>query len=166
MKTLVTVDNEIQQKLNSFFSDYKEKLLELQTKQWLEEDNFEKSNTYLKLAKYWALALNSLLMYVDRNLFTQEILFSTYNYDKLKDCAGCEQISYDRIIKHFIEYPLIGKGIETLGIECTFEVEPENLPKFSQCFSSTNSSNCSSSFLNNLNETCTLKFTNIAYGCD
>ena len=120
--------NEISEILLSILQAESEYIMNLQIGQWNEEDNFEISEKNLyTLNKYYAGHLIALLIKLDSSTMGQKDLFIKYYYDKLKECLGCEKISFDKILSYYYQYGNYNGGIENMQIECNFEVEPEEL---------------------------------------
>lgn len=125
---LVVVINDISEVLLLFLQAESETIMELQQAFWNEEDNFETSekNLYI-LNRYYAGHLIALLMRLDSENLNRTDLFAKYYYDKIKECLGCEKISFDKILSYYYQYGNYNGGVENMQIECNFEVEPEEV---------------------------------------
>lgn len=124
---------------------------------WNQEDNQETSKHQYHLLKFHAASILAVLIKLDAANYSKEELLLKYDYARIKHCLGCVGISFDKILEDIFDVGEITEGIEAMGIECNFEVEPNELSeKLCLCCSTASSSCINISIYLNLNS-CKLK---------
>jgi hypothetical protein len=120
--------NESEQNVSDFFSLYKEDILKIFSKLWKEEDRIEESdkiynlNQYLYVYLYCMLIKNEYLLGVNTDW---NYYITKYKINEKRKLFACNGISLDNVLKVF-SLPVInnGFGIENLGVENSFTIEP------------------------------------------
>lgn len=117
--------------INQFWLLYRSDIMVLNKKWFKEEDIKEKSLIQYNVMQYYNSLYYVTLIYfeVQRNIHTEWSWYEdNFKIEKFRRCLGCHSIDLDKVLLIF-NLPISSsiRGIEHIGIESNFIVEPTNL---------------------------------------
>ncbi len=132
----------LESSINKSFVGIRKELLDIHYKEFSETDIRGKSKQHLVAANYQRAIMLVVLVWLNVERLIGNPKFSQWSYyvDKynlkiLKECLACNGVSLDNILNDF-DLPTVNgeepqleiAGIETMGIEESFEIEPQSTP--------------------------------------
>lgn len=121
-------------KIRNFWTTFKADILKLTFKSWKEEDYRGKTYTQWRITQYHnVLTLMILLIFdIKKNgkVHTDWAYYNTkYKLDTYRKCLACECIDLDKVLAIFgLPFKDCTGGIECMGIQLTFQIEPDDFP--------------------------------------
>jgi len=116
--------------INNTFKYYKAEILALNKQQWKEEDIQGESCVQFKTMQYYAAIyyIGILSSILNGGTKTWEEIKTKYCYEDKRKKFACNGIDLDKVAGFFSLPPITECGIDGMGIENTFEVEPTTSP--------------------------------------
>jgi len=115
--------------ISKSFQLYKDKIIELHNEQFKQEDITGESKKQFKVLNYHIAILYVILIYNDiitksNNLLNWEYYNTKYEIDKYRISFACKGVDIDKILNIFNLPYINSNGIENMGIESNFIIEP------------------------------------------
>lgn len=119
---------ELETYIANVFSLYRKDILALHIKEWKEEDISGKSCIQYKIYQYYLAVYYVILIYLElkQGINTDWNYYeSKYKISTIRKCLSCDKIDLNAILNIFgLPSTTPDGGIEDMGLEETFEIEP------------------------------------------